>query len=190
MLLRLATVIADTDAEGPGRRFALWVQGCSIRCVGCCNPEMFDASGGELADSAELAARALATPDLEGVSILGGEPFEQPLPLADFAARVRRGGLSVMVYTGHVLEDLRAREDAAPLLASTDLLADGPFEARHPERARRWLGSTNQRLHFLSDRYAADDPRFVADNEVEIRFDGRALVVNGWPAGARRVVRR
>ena len=73
MQLRIAQVVPDTEAEGPGRRFALWVQGCTIRCPGCCNPEMFAADKGRAIDSAELAQQALTTPGLEGVSILGGE---------------------------------------------------------------------------------------------------------------------
>ena len=87
MQLRIAQVIADTEAEGPGRRYALWVQGCTIRCAGCCNPEMFAADKGRVADSADLAAHALSTPGLEGVSILGGEPGEQADAVADFCER-------------------------------------------------------------------------------------------------------
>src|SRR5204863_7524385 len=45
-VLRVPTIVADTEAEGPGRRLALWAQGCTIRCPGCCNPEMFTTKGG------------------------------------------------------------------------------------------------------------------------------------------------
>ena len=189
--LRIAAVVPDTDAEGPGRRFAVWVQGCSIRCPGCCNPEMFEAAGGEPTEPALLAARAIATPGIEGVSVLGGEPFEQAAALVPFARAVRAAGLSVMVFTGYTLEALRARGDADvdALLATCDLLIDGPFEARRLDRTRRWIGSTNQRVHALTTRARADDPRFAQPEEIEIRLERGVLTVNGWPAGARRVVR-
>ena len=45
--LRIAQIVPSTEAEGPGRRFALWFQGCSLRCPGCCNPEMLPFTGGD-----------------------------------------------------------------------------------------------------------------------------------------------
>lgn len=191
--LRLAQVVPDTEAEGPGRRYALWVQGCSLRCPGCCNPEMFGPQGGRLVEPDALAAEALAMPGLEGVSLLGGEPTEQAEPLARFAAAVRQGGLSVMLYSGHTLAELRAKADphVEALLAATDLLVDGRYEQRQPEKSRRWLGSSNQVLHFLTDRYREDDPRFSTPNTVELRLDAKGnLLLNGWPAAADALRRR
>ncbi len=183
MLLRIAQLVPDTEAEGPGKRFALWVQGCSIRCPGCCNPEMFAAEKGRGADSADLAAQALAVPGLEGVSVLGGEPGEQADAVADFCERVRAGGLSVMVYSGYTLAELRARK-ADGLLAAIDLLVDGKYERGLPETKRRWLGSTNQVMHFLTPRYSATDPRFGTPNTVELRLTKDGLTINGWPSAA------
>jgi len=180
--LEVAQTIADTEAEGPGRRFALWVQGCPLRCPGCCNPQMLPFGRGDATDVSALAAEIVATPGIEGVSFLGGEPFAQPGPLAALAALVRP--LSVMIYTGFTLEELRARNDTDTdaLLASADVVVDGPYRREEPESARRWIGSRNQGLHFLTDRYRADDARFRMQNTVEIRLKKGELVVNGWPA--------
>jgi anaerobic ribonucleoside-triphosphate reductase activating protein len=198
--LHVAQIVDDTEAEGPGRRFALWVQGCSIRCPGCCNPEMFvagsEGSRSTPMNAVDLADRAIATPGIEGVSLLGGEPFEQADALALFAARVRAAGLTVMVYSGYTLAELRRMADeqgnagVGALLAATDLLVDGRFEAAEPEARRRWIGSRNQQMHFLSDRCSPDDPRFSAPNTVEIRLRRGELQVNGWPALAREIAPR
>lgn len=182
MELRIAQVVPDTEAEGPGRRFALWVQGCTIRCPGCCNPEMFAADKGRAIDCADLAQQALTTPGLEGVSILGGEPGEQADAVADFCERVRAGGLSVMLYSGYTLQQLRQRPGAERLLSAVDLLVDGRYEQSLPESKRRWLGSTNQVMHFLTPRYAPADPRFSTSNTVELRLTREGLTINGWPA--------
>ncbi len=193
MQLRVAQVVEDTEAEGPGRRFALWVQGCALRCPGCCNPEMFAADrGGQWHQVEALAARVLAAPEVEGLSVLGGEPFEQPEGLAALVAQVRAGGRSVMVFTGYTLEELRARRSAAveAALADIDLLVDGRYEAARPDHRRRWVGSTNQRLHFLTDRYRADDARFAAPNTVELRLTAGRLTINGWPSAADALRRR
>lgn len=191
MLLRVAQTIPDTEAEGPGRRFAVWVQGCSLRCPGCCNPEMFAADrGGALVEAPVLAERVLATPGLEGLSVLGGEPFEQPAGVAELCRLVRAGGRSVMVYSGYTLAELRARPEAGPALAQIDLLVDGRYEQGRPERSRRWVGSANQQLHFLTSRYSPDDPRFAAPNTIELRLERGQLTINGWPVQADAFRRR
>ncbi len=190
-MLRVAQIIPDTEAEGPGRRFAVWVQGCPMRCAGCCNPQMLRFEGGEEITAEDLAERAVGMTGIEGISLLGGEPFAQASGCAAFAARVRAGGRSVMVYTGFTLAELEAKRDAGEpgigeLLASCDLLVDGRYERDKPEGERRWIGSTNQTMHFLSDRYRTDDPRMRRRNTMEIRVrrsaEGTELVVNGWPA--------
>jgi anaerobic ribonucleoside-triphosphate reductase activating protein len=157
MELRVGAWVERTSCEGPGARFALWVQGCRIRCAGCCNPQLFGTAGGRRVTTQSLAERLRArAAELEGVTLLGGEPFEQAEALAELARAARAAGLSVMTFTGHLLEELRARAEpgVAELLAATDLLVDGPYERERPESRRRWVGSTNQRFHFLTDRYA------------------------------------
>ncbi|AKQ67199.1 Ribonucleotide reductase of class III (anaerobic), activating protein [Myxococcus hansupus] len=165
-------------------RFALWVQGCPLRCPGCCNPEMFAAERGTEERVASLAEQVLATPGIEGLSLLGGEPFSQPGPAAALCEHLRAAGLSIMVYTGFTLAELRAqgRPDVDRLLAAVDLLVDGRFEQDAPETTRRWIGSRNQVMHFLTNRYAPDDPCFTAANTAEVHFVNGRLVINGWPA--------
>jgi anaerobic ribonucleoside-triphosphate reductase activating protein len=186
-VVRVLRFLPATDAEGPGRRAALWVQGCSIRCPGCFNPHSWNFGGGEplgwpeLADAVRVSA---ADHDIEGLTLLGGEPFDQAAPLAALAEAVRAAGLSVMTFTGYVLEDLRTagREDWDRLLAATDLLVDGPYLAQRPERRRPWVGSDNQRFWFLTDRYAhlAGDLDAIP-NRLEIRISRSGEVaVNGF----------
>jgi anaerobic ribonucleoside-triphosphate reductase activating protein len=132
------------------------------------------------------------------VTFLGGEPFEQAAELAELAAGARELGLTVMVFSGYTLEQLRAPGggpgDAESLLAQTDLLVDGPYDRRVPEPApplgRRWIGSQNQRMHYLTTAYSADDPRMREGNTIEIRLTKDALTVNGWPSADRLWSRR
>jgi len=189
VILRVAQVIPCTEAEGPGRRFAVWVQGCPLRCPGCCNPEMLPSGGGREADIGDLAEqvrRAAAVQGVEGVSFLGGEPMAQAAGLAALARRVRGMGMSVMVYSGFTLEEVRGSDDPAALdlLAETDLLVDGPYLRDRPERGRRWVGSDNQRVHALTDRYRVDDPSWSRPNTLELRLAGGELTVNGFPAAS------
>lgn len=190
LVVHVAMRIANTDAEGPGRRYALWVQGCSLRCAGCCNPEMLPHEGGERVPVARLVEelKPLVSKGIEGVSLLGGEPMEQAEALAEFATQARMLGLSVMVFSGYTRAELEARGDAGTqrLLAQTDVLVDGRFDAKERDVARRWVGSRNQVVHHLTGRYAAD-ARFADANEIEIRIERGELVVNGWPLPAERL---
>ncbi len=167
-----------------GLRFAVWVQGCSIRCPGCFNPQLWGTRGGTAWDPAALLERV--PDDVEGVTLLGGEPFEQAARLAAFARAVRARGQSVMTITGYTHAELRERTAAVPgtreLLAETDLLVDGPFLIDRLDRDRAWVRSTSQGFHALTPRYAnlADGWSAFADR-VEVRVLPDATVeVNGW----------
>lgn len=185
--LNVALVVPRTEAEGPGTRFAVWVQGCPMRCVGCCNPQMLPFTPATPVSPDDLLARFLAT-DAEGLSLLGGEPFAQPEGLSHLAHGARAAGRSVMVFTGYTLDELHKNTDPSvqKLLDATDLLVDGRYDASRRTTARRWVGSDNQRMHFLTDRYSPLDPVFHAGNHVEIRVKNGEITLNGWPVhGAR-----
>jgi anaerobic ribonucleoside-triphosphate reductase activating protein len=185
--LRIAQIVPCTEAEGPGRRFALWFQGCPLRCPGCCNPEMLSFEGGTAIPLGDLVGQieeAARRDSIEGITLLGGEPLAHAAGAAALAQAVRERGLTVMVFSGYTLEEARCLPDpaVAELLALTDILVDGPYHREQPETRRRWIGSANQRIHFLSDHYRADDPCWLLPNTLEIRLRGSELTVNGFPA--------
>src|SRR5882724_11526060 len=125
--LQVAHIVPCTEAEGPGRRFALWFQGCPLRCPGCCNPEMLPFTGGRATLLAEVLAEldaATAQWDIEGITLLGGEPLAHAAGAAALARAARRRGLSVMVFSGYALAEAAALSDpaVAELLNLTDLL--------------------------------------------------------------------
>jgi len=174
----LARFLDRTTAEGPGERTAIWVQGCSIRCPGCFNPHLFTTRGGIPTPPAALVARILAT-GTEGLTLLGGEPFDQAESLAAVAAGVRAAGRSVMTFTGYEYDDLRHRADpgVAALLARTDLLVAGPFRHDRLDHVRPWVGSTNQQFHHLTDRITVD----ATPDRLEVTISSSGdVAVNGW----------
>src|SRR5206468_10530918 len=76
--LSVAQVVPCTEAEGPGRRYALWFQGCPLRCPGCCNPEMLPFTGGTPRPVADVLAdidQSHSEHGIEGITLLGGEPL-------------------------------------------------------------------------------------------------------------------
>jgi anaerobic ribonucleoside-triphosphate reductase activating protein len=187
VLLSVAQIVPFTEAEGPGRRFALWFQGCPLRCPGCCNPEMLPFAGGTAMTVAEVLEQvrgAVERHGVEGVTLLGGEPMAHAAGAAALARAVQNASLSVMVFSGYTLPEIRQFPDPAvgQLLSLTDILVDGPYVREQRETRRRWIGSANQQIHFLTDRYRADDPCWRLPNTVEFRLRGNELIVNGFPA--------
>lgn len=186
--LNLASRLHCTEAEGPGRRAALWVQGCNKRCPGCCNPAYLQLAERELVSASsvlEWLENAHLVHELEGVTFLGGEPMLQAQGLAVVAQGAQLLGLSVMVFSGYTRAELEVLQlpGSFQLLRYTDVLVDGPYDANLPEHSRRWAGSTNQQFHYLTARY---DDRIEIDGDVErvvevrLRTDG-SMFINGWP---------
>lgn len=185
--MQIAQMVPCTEAEGPGRRFAIWFQGCPLRCPGCCNPEMLSFRGGTCYSVEDLLQRILATrtiDGIEGITLLGGEPTAHAAEAAELAEAVQVHQLSVMVFSGYRLNDLLERQDGhiLRLLAATDILVDGPYLRDQPEAGRRWIGSSNQQVHFLTTRYEQRDFRWQQPNTLELRLDDQGLTVNGFPS--------
>ena len=187
-ILQVAQTVACTEAEGPGKRYALWFQGCPLRCPGCCNPEFlaFRDRPRPLADIVAELETARSRSGIEGITLLGGEPLAYAAGSVALAQIARDRGLSVMVFTGYTLEQAEQLPDPAvrELLRLTDILVDGPYDRDRPDTTRRWIGSTNQRIHFLTTRYHADDPCWRQRNTLELRLVGGELSLNGFPAPA------
>lgn len=189
--MQIAQIVSGTRAEGPGLRWAVWFQGCPLRCPGCCNPEMLSFTGGQTQtiDSMRTAmVEAVEQDSVEGITLLGGEPFAHVSDALALARAAHERHLSVMIFSGFSIEQLRDRNsaDVNELLSLTDILVDGPYLREHPDTTRRWIGSTNQRIHFLSDRYRSDDPCWRSPNTLELRLDATGLQVNGFPSPANK----
>lgn len=182
MELRLFHYIPATRSEGPGIRACIQVQGCPIRCPNCAVPQTWATDSGLTIDSVVLAEQILKEqPRVDGVTFLGGEPFAQASALAEIGRLVKQHGLSVVTFTGYCRDEIEKanRKDFDALLEVTDLLIDGPFQQEKIDFSRPWVGSTNQRFHFLTDRYLNLVPMFeTLPNKIEIRLmpDGRILI--------------
>jgi anaerobic ribonucleoside-triphosphate reductase activating protein len=123
---------------------------------------------------------------IEGTTLMGGEPFAHAEPAAELASQVQALGLTVMVFSGFTLRELADQTDPGVrrLLAHTDILVDGRYRQDQPDTSRRWIGSTNQQIHFLTDRYSQDDPCWRQSETLEIRMQSGEISVNGFPAAA------
>lgn len=192
--LNLNRILACTLAEGPGKRFCLWTQGCKRRCVGCCNADMLAIEPRHLVSVDELCRQISISKtenDIEGVTFLGGEPMLQAPNLSSVARFAKDVGLSVMVFTGYTHEECMSGriEGVRDLLAYVDVLVDGPFVRVQIDDSRNWVGSRNQKFIYLTDRYSSEievDSRLR--RIVEVRSEGDDLFWNGDPHVVRSVL--
>lgn len=146
--MRIASIVQDSIVDGPGLRFTVFTQGCPHHCPGCHNPATHDPSGGRETDPGELAENMLQNPLLRGLTLSGGEPFQQAADCAALARRAKARGLDVWTYTGYTWEQLTGAGNPAwqALLEVTDVLVDGPFVLEKKSYAALFRGSSNQRL--------------------------------------------
>jgi len=188
--IAVAATRERSTREGPGIRYVIWVQGCSLKCKGCFNPHFWSQHGGSIKDVDSLLQDVIAAqikfPEIEGVTFLGGEPFEQAESLAELSKKLQKLNFSVMVFSGYSLAELKnpqSSEFEARLnfLSSIDLLVDGRYQEDNLDNDRPWVGSKNQEFHFLTERYSAETLFKSAKDGLEITvLNSGEVHINGW----------
>ena len=160
--LRVYGIAPESIVDGPGLRYAIFVQGCTHYCPGCHNPESQPAEGGHLYDISDIFADIKAHRIIRKVTFSGGEPFEQPAALAELGRQLKAAGYEVWSYTGYLYEELMGRDASTPegkaiheLLDTVDVLVDGPFILAQRSLELAWKGSSNQRVINLAAMRAA-----------------------------------
>lgn len=142
---------------GPGRRIGIWMQGCSIRCPGCVSKDTWTQEASFECGIDEIGdwCRGVVEDEFSGVTISGGEPFDQPEALSallDYLTGWRADSqleFDILCYSGYT--DRRLKKDHGALLRKIDAVIPGPFVERLREGGR-WRGSSNQELVPLSER--------------------------------------
>ena len=184
--INLASIRLCTESEGPGKRTAVWVQGCQRRCPGCCNPHMQEIRKNKIIDTEDLVnliRTAKEKYSIEGVTFLGGEPILQAEGLSYIAQWCRNNNLSVIVFTGYLYNELLEMENyhVLKLLQFTDVLIDGPFIENLYDTERDWIGSSNQKVYFLTNFYNPDIEYGTHTRSMEINISEKTFQINGWP---------
>ncbi len=182
--LNVAHLLLRSQANGPGWRAVVWLQGCGQRCPGCCNAELQPNQPRHLVRPTALATRIAQARGHEGLTVSGGEPFDQAAACAVLLAAAQRLGLSTLVFTGSTIEQLEASQDpaVAVMLSRIDVLVDGPYRrdlaCRDPLQA-----SANQRVLRLSRRYGPDDLTRAQTPRQEhiVCADSPVVISTGFP---------
>lgn len=187
--VRLSRVHYPVTALGYGRRIGVWFQGCTIGCSGCLARDTWDTSAGTETTVADLVDRlgaVLAADTYDGLTVSGGEPFEQPEALLALVTGVRAmaarrcDDFDVLCYSG--LSERKVRRDFPAVLEHLDVLIPEPFQESRPSD-QNWLGSANQRFVVLSDhgRRRYNGRSQGAAPTVQVAAEGDRLWLIGVP---------
>lgn len=148
--LRIAGIVQDSIVDGPGIRLVIFTQGCRHNCPGCHNPHTHSFDGGKLVDIEYIIEQARENPLLDGITLSGGEPFEQANVLSKLAKQAKALGYNIMTYTGYTYEYILSSSSKidgwAEFLDNIDILVDGRFEIEKKNPLLKFRGSENQRV--------------------------------------------
>jgi anaerobic ribonucleoside-triphosphate reductase activating protein len=170
---------------GPGRRLGVWTQGCSIRCPGCVSADTWAFDRGVTTVDGLVAAVGPWLAEAEGITVSGGEPFDQPEALFALLRAFRaRTSVDVLVFSGHPIEAI------APWITAMDGFIDAVIADPYLESASQTLplrGSDNQRLHLITDlgrrRFSTFEQPSIPERRFDVMFDADGQVfLAGIPA--------
>lgn len=155
--LNVAKTLSHSRANGPGVRAVIWVQGCTIGCPGCYNAFTHPHEKRSLVAPELIAGWVSSLEGIDGVSFSGGEPFEQAKAIKQViaAVRLKSPNLTFFSFSGFDFDVLQesSEEDVAGLLNELDMLSAGPYVHSLRQPNLLWRGSSNQKLHYLTDVY-------------------------------------
>ena len=179
MLINIHSTIKSSRVNGPGDRFVIWTQGCRKMCKNCYNPETWSHYKNNLVDIDSLVEE-IKNSSVSGVTISGGDPFEQPEELFYLLREIKQLDLSdgVIVFSGYMIEEIRSDSKLEKCLDYIDVLIDGLY-IEEKRITNGLAGSSNQQFHYLSDKISSDS--IEIDQEVEIHLLGELIQITGFP---------
>ncbi len=180
MKLNINFIYKNSSIYGPGERYVIWTQGCSLHCKGCWNKDTWSFKPNLVWSVEEVLKDILSSKEeIEGVTILGGEPLDQYEPVLELVRKIQLHNLTVMLYTGYELEEVYSK-GYSEILSYVDILIPGRFEESKKNVNLEWRGSENQEIIYLSDKYK--NYKQVDANYIEITIDenGKQIIL-GYP---------
>lgn len=180
--LNIAAYQANVSNLGPGKRFAIWVQGCPFNCKNCVAPEWIPFTANNVVSIQDFSRKILSETSTDGITISGGEPMMQARRLNKLLEIVKSENpkLNVIVFSGFKLKQLQW-EDAQMLLANIDVLVDGLY-IDSLNNNMDFRGSSNQTIHYLSDRLVSHKDYFESySRQLEFHHQSDGILMTGIP---------
>ena len=173
----VALINTCTEVEGPFKRLCIWFQGCNRNCRGCCNKTLQPLKPANiisLGDLLEIIRKSKIENKIEGVTLSGGEPLLQ-IDLVKLLEEVKSLGLGIILFTGYQLNEIDDN-----LKNQCDIIIDGYFDEQKIDNNSALVGSVNQNINYISDRYVNEKDWFYnKKNLIEEINVGNDIIFNG-----------
>lgn len=194
MNIKYGERIHETEVLGPGKRSVIWVHGCCFSCPGCIGEHYKTGTPRECSTEA-MADWFLDAPDITELTVSGGEPMLQAEALSETIRLIRKQrNTGLIVYSGFEYEELlklsRADKGIKAFLEDIDILIDGPYVSEQDSN-RPFIGSDNQRIILLSDRYKEIYEDYYLHTEgrkVELKLEEDKTLMVGIPGEDQRIL--
>lgn len=141
-----APLTFDSIVDGEGLRIVVWCQGCPHHCKGCQNPQTHSNEGGIEYEIETLIKEINEDQLADGITLSGGEPFQQVIPLLELVKAIKNDNFTIWAYSGYTFEELLNDSLQRQLLEEIDVLVDGKFIIEEYEADLSFKGSKNQRV--------------------------------------------
>jgi len=184
--LQIYNMLPETESLGPGKRFAIWTQGCDKNCDGCLSPRSHSLNGGMQYQISEIIEKILEIKNLEGLTVSGGEPFLQAEGLNLLIVELKKKrDYGIIMYSGYNIDELNKKAEVnkniRKLLGNIDLLIDGTYD-KNLDDGKSLRGSSNQNIIALTERYKNNLNLYgKSGRKVEMFFNDDKIYFSGVP---------
>jgi len=177
--LNIAHIEARCCIYGPGLRYVIWFQGCSLQCPGCWNQGMWSTQPNMLIERDVLLEQILVEKGIDGVTFLGGEPLQQPDNLLWLLCHLKERDVHIMLYTGYENDEISSDQLYHEICQLADILIIGRYHEHERDLFLQWRGSRNQRVLIRDGKTQCSD----GINQIEIVIDEDGTIkCLGYPA--------
>lgn len=181
MFINVDGYMISAGSNGPGRRLVLWLQGCTLACKGCFNKHLWPHHPNKLLETKDLSDFLLAKIkeyDCEGLTLSGGEPFQQAKASGLLVEKIKDENYTVVIYTGYTHNELKNSNNdyVKRLLEFTDILISGRYQGSSAE-IKSWNENKDKEIIYLSELRK----EILEEVNVEFIFTGDTLLITGFP---------
>ncbi len=149
--ININQIYHDSIVDGPGLRTVIFTQGCEHKCPGCHNSATWSSREKQMMSIDEIVAEVKEYNISNKVTLSGGDPLMQYDGMLSLATKLKELGFNIWLYTGYTLEQVKARGNEE-ILNVIDVLVDGRYEQELHQYEESFIGSSNQKVHYLTDK--------------------------------------
>ena len=171
--MNVARILYPVKVLGPGDRIGIWLCGCNRACPGCSNPELWSPRPEyevSIENLCHLIDQVLSNHPVDGITITGGEPFQQADDLWKLISQLSNQVPDILVYSGYRLQELYDLNNPVvnSVLNNVATLVDGAYIQELNDNSPL-RGSSNQQIHILKDEYRDTYAHYLKTTENKIQ---------------------